>query len=173
MADLDLAPIGLAQFPDRILQSVMDNWRARRVELGRSPAAEVPILVQCYIADSDEEARAQARQYLPLYFKKQVEHYEILKDPWKDTEGYEQFSRMFSTLLKLSNSTDIDAFIDLNAIGSPATVERRIRELMDIGFNHFLMTNSTPGVPKTVRHSMLKRLASDVMPRFSSRSKAA
>jgi alkanesulfonate monooxygenase SsuD/methylene tetrahydromethanopterin reductase-like flavin-dependent oxidoreductase (luciferase family) len=173
MADLDLAPIGLAQFPERILRSVMDNWRARRVELGRSPAAEVPILVQCYIADSDEEARAQARQYLPLYFKKQVEHYEILKDPWKDTEGYEQFSRMFSTLLKLSNSTDIDAFLDMNAIGSPATVERRIRELMDIGFNHFLMTNSTPGVPKHVRHSMLKRLASDVMPRFSSRSKAA
>ena len=80
---------------------------------------------------------------------------------------------MFSTLLKLSNSTDIDAFLDMNAIGSPATVERRIRELMDIGFNHFLMTNSTPGVPKHVRHSMLKRLASDVMPRFSSRSKAA
>lgn len=173
MADLGLPPLALAQFPDHLLQRIMDNWRARRLELSQSTNATAPILVQCYIADTDEEARAQARQYLPLYFKKQVEHYEILKNPWKDLEGYEQFSRYFDNLLKLSNADNIDGFIDLNAVGSPSTVERRIRELSAIGFNHFLMTNSTPGVPKDVRHNMMKRLAHDIMPRFQSQARAA
>jgi alkanesulfonate monooxygenase SsuD/methylene tetrahydromethanopterin reductase-like flavin-dependent oxidoreductase (luciferase family) len=61
----------------------------------------------------------------------------------------------------------------MNAIGSPATVARRLQELSDIGFNHFVMTTATPGVPAEVRHRNMRRFASDVMPRFSIRSEAA
>lgn len=173
MADLGLPPLALAQFPDHMLQRIMDNWRARRTELGETTDVSAPILVQCYVGDTDEAAREQARQYLPLYFKKQVEHYEILKNPWKDLDGYEQFSRFFDNLLKLSDSQNIDGFLDMNAVGSPATVERRIRELSAMGFNHFLMTNSTPGVPQEVRHDMMRRFARDVMPRFGYQAQAA
>jgi alkanesulfonate monooxygenase SsuD/methylene tetrahydromethanopterin reductase-like flavin-dependent oxidoreductase (luciferase family) len=173
MAELDLPPIGLAQFPDRMLRDIVAQWTARSVELGKTTDVTMPILVQCYIADTDEEARDMARHYLPMYFRRQVEHYEILKDPWKDLSGYEQFSRFFSTLRKLADGADIDGFLDMNAIGSPATVTRRINELQEIGFNHFIMTNSTPGVPSEVRHDMMRRLAKSVVPQFKKQAIAA
>jgi alkanesulfonate monooxygenase SsuD/methylene tetrahydromethanopterin reductase-like flavin-dependent oxidoreductase (luciferase family) len=173
MAELDLPPIALAQFPDRMLRDIMTEWTARSEALGKTTDVTVPILVQCYIADTDEEARAQARHYLPMYFRRQVEHYEILKDPWKDLAGYEQFSRFFATLRKLADGADIEGFLDMNAIGSPATVARRVGELSALGFNHFIMTNSTPGVPREVRHDMMRRLARSVVPLFQRQSQAA
>jgi alkanesulfonate monooxygenase SsuD/methylene tetrahydromethanopterin reductase-like flavin-dependent oxidoreductase (luciferase family) len=173
MAELDLPPIALAQFPDRMLRDIMKEWTARSEALGKTTDVTVPILVQCYIADTDEEARDLARHYLPMYFRRQVEHYEILKDPWKDLSGYEQFSRFFANLRKLADGADIEGFLDMNAVGSPATVARRINELSALGFNHFIMTNSTPGVPREVRHDMLRRLAATVVPQFAKQAVAA
>jgi alkanesulfonate monooxygenase SsuD/methylene tetrahydromethanopterin reductase-like flavin-dependent oxidoreductase (luciferase family) len=173
MAELDLPPIALAQFPDRMLRDIMAQWTARSEELGKTTDVTVPILVQCYIADTDEEARAQARHYLPMYFRRQVDHYEILKDPWKDLDGYQQFSRFFANLRKLADGADIEGFLDMNAIGSPATVARRVSELSALGFNHFIMTNSTPGVPRAVRHDMMRRLATSVVPQFTRQAEAA
>ncbi len=173
MADLRLPPLALAQFPDHLLRSILENWGRRTREHGRSANGTKPILIQCYVADTDEEARAEAKRYLPLYFQRQVEHYEVLKNPWKDIAGYEQFSRFFANLLELSDPAKIDKFLDMNAIGSPETVARRLQQLNDIGFNHFVMTTATPGVPDEVRHRNMRRFASDVMPQFKLTSAAA
>lgn len=173
MADLGLPPLALAQFPDHILTKVVENWRARRRDLGESTDVRLPILVQCYVADTDEEARAEAKRYLPNYFQRQVEHYEVLKNPWKDIAGYEQFSKFFANLVQLSNPEQMDKFLDMNAVGSPETVARRIEELSAIGFNHFIMTTATPGVPMEVRRRNMSRFTSEVMPKFRIKSKAA
>ncbi len=173
MADLGLPPLALAQFPDHILRSIVENWDGRSRKHGRSADVTKPILIQCYVADTDEEARAEAKRYLPLYFQRQVEHYEVLKNPWKDIAGYEQFSRFFANLLDLSDPAKIDKFLDMNAIGSPDTVARRLQHLNSIGFNHFVMTNATPGVPAEVRHRNMRRFASEVMPKFKMKSAAA
>jgi alkanesulfonate monooxygenase SsuD/methylene tetrahydromethanopterin reductase-like flavin-dependent oxidoreductase (luciferase family) len=76
-------------------------------------------------------------------------------------------------LLELSDPAKIDKFLDLNAIGSPETVARRLQTLNDIGFNHFVMTTATPGVPAEVRHRNKRRFASEVMPKFQLKSAAA
>jgi alkanesulfonate monooxygenase SsuD/methylene tetrahydromethanopterin reductase-like flavin-dependent oxidoreductase (luciferase family) len=173
MADLGLPPLALAQFPDHILRSILENWDRRSVEHGRPTNVTKPILVQCYVGDSDEEARAEAKRYLPVYFQRQVEHYEVLKNPWKDIAGYEQFSRFFANLMELSDPAKIDKFLDMNAIGSPETVARRLQRLHGIGFNHFVMTTATPGVPADVRHRNMRRFATEVMPQFKLASAAA
>jgi alkanesulfonate monooxygenase SsuD/methylene tetrahydromethanopterin reductase-like flavin-dependent oxidoreductase (luciferase family) len=173
MADLSLPPLGLAQFPDHLLRSILENWDRRSREHGRSTNVTKPILVQCYVADTDEEARAEAKRYLPAYFQRQVEHYEVLKNPWKDIAGYEQFSRFFANLLELSDPAKIDKFLNMNAIGSADTVARRLQQLQDIGFNHFIMTTATPGVPAEVRRRNMRRFASEVMPRFKLNAAAA
>jgi len=166
MANLDLPPLALAQFPDHILSRILENWKTARRANNQSDQAVFPIQVQCYIGDTDEEARLEAKKYLPLYFQRQVEHYEVLKNPWKDIVGYEQFSRFFENLVNLSDPSNIDKFLDMNAVGSPKTVIKRLGELSDIGFNHFLMSTSTPGVPREVRHRTMRRFAGDIMPAF-------
>jgi len=173
MAGLDLPPLSIAQSPDYVLDKVMNKWRAARRERNLSDEAIFPILVQCYIGDTDEQAREEAKIYIPRYFQRQVEHYEVHKDHYKDIKGYEQFSRFFANLVSMSNPDNIGQFIDMNAIGSVETVTRRISELSKIGFNHFLMSTATPGVPKDVRHRNMKRFAYEVMPHFQAKARAA
>jgi alkanesulfonate monooxygenase SsuD/methylene tetrahydromethanopterin reductase-like flavin-dependent oxidoreductase (luciferase family) len=173
MGSIGLPPLALAQFPDHILSSILENWCARRAQLGLTVGGTKPILVQCYVGDTDEEARTEAKKYLPSYFQRQVEHYEVLKDPWKDIAGYEQFSRFFGNLVKLADPGQIDKFLDMNAIGSVETVTKRIRELADLGFNHFITTTATPGVPAEVRHRNMKRFANEIIPQFTVHAQAA
>jgi alkanesulfonate monooxygenase SsuD/methylene tetrahydromethanopterin reductase-like flavin-dependent oxidoreductase (luciferase family) len=152
---------------------VIQRWRAARIQ-GGAPNAEIfPILVQCYVGDTDEQAREEAKLYLPLYFQRQVEHYEVRQDHWKNIKGYEQFSRFFANLEALSDPANIGQFLDMNAIGSADTVTRRIEELSAIGFNHFLMSTATPGVPKEVRHRNMRRFANEVIPHFQVGARAA
>lgn len=166
MADIGLPIICIAQFPGPVLKKIVDSWNERTTELGLSTKVERPIAIQCYIADTDEEARAEAKKYLPDYFHKQAEHYRGDTTPWADIAGYEQFGRTMANLKKMSQPENLDGFLDFNMVGSPETVARRVEEFAALGFNHLIVTNNTPGVPKESRHRMLKRFASEVMPRF-------
>lgn len=167
MADIGLPPIAIGQFPGKVLGSIQDNWNRRAEEIGLNAHTTRPVFLQCYIGDTDEEAKAEALTYLPSYFRTQVEHYQGDMTNWADITGYEQFERTFANLKKLANPANLDGFLDFNIAGSPDTVERRIREFMDLGFNHIIVTNATPGVPKEVRHGMLKRFSAEIMPRFA------
>nr|WP_087573944.1 LLM class flavin-dependent oxidoreductase [Sphingomonas sp. CDS-1] len=166
MADIGLPPIAIGQFPGKVLAAIQNNWNKRAEEIGLSTDVNRPILLQCYIGDTDEEARDEALKYLPAYFRTQVEHYQGDMTNWSDIAGYEQFERTFANLKKLANPENLDGFLDFNICGSPDKVEQRIRDFMDIGFNHIIVTNSTPDVPKDVRHRMLKRFSAEIMPRF-------
>lgn len=166
MADIGLPPISIAQFPAKVLAAIQSNWNRRAEELGLSTDTTRPIMVQCYIGDTDEEARAEAKQYLPSYFRTQVEHYQGDMTPWADIAGYEQFERTFANLKKMSDPQNLDGYLDLNMVGSPDTVARRVQEFADLGLNHIIVNNATPGVPQEARHRMLRRFATEVMPRF-------
>lgn len=167
MADLGLPLIAIAQFPAHVLKSIVDSWTHRAKERGLSTQVDCPIVVQCYIGNTDEAARDEARRFLPDYFQKQVEHYRGDLTPWEDIAGYEQFGRTFANLKKMSQPENIDGFLDINMVGTPETVAARVREFAELGFNHIIVTNNTPGVPKEVRHRMLTRFAKEVMPRFA------
>lgn len=167
MADLGLPLIAIAQFPGHVLKNIVDSWTHRATELGLATNVERPIVVQCYIGDTDQEAREEARKFLPSFFKKQVEHYRGDMTPWEDIAGYEQFGRTFANLKKMSQPENIDGFLDLNMVGTPETVASRVRDFSALGFNHIVVTNNTPGVSKEARHRMLKRFANEVMPQFT------
>lgn len=167
MADIGLPPIAIGQFPGKVLAAIQQNWNKRAQEIGLSAHQTRPVFLQCYIGDTDEEAKQEALRYLPAYFRTQVEHYQGDLTDWADIAGYEQFERTFANLKKLADPANLDGFLDFNIAGAPDTVERRVREFMDIGFNHIIITNATPGVPKSVRHGMLRRFSTEIMPRFA------
>lgn len=167
MADIGLPPIAIGQFPGKVLAAIQNNWNKRADEIGLEAHTTRPVFLQCYIGDTDEEAKQEAVHYLPSYFRTQVEHYQGDLTDWSDIAGYEQFERTFANLKKLADPANLDGFLDFNIAGSPDTVERRIREFMEIGFNHIIVTNATPGVPKEVRQRMLRRFSTEIMPRFA------
>jgi len=164
MADLDLPPLCLSNFPDHVLKGILSRWEAKAQANGRPTAVTRPLAIKCFVGKTDKQAREQALEHLPDFFRLQVEHYETDARPWDNVAGYEQFSRMFSTLKEMCDPANLGPFLDQNLIGSPETVAARIRQLKDIGFNYFVITNATYGVPRSVRQSTIRMFANEVIP---------
>lgn len=164
MADLDLPPLCLSNFPDHVLTSILTRWDAQARRRGMSTAVTKPLAIKCFVGETDEKAREEALEYLPDFFRLQVEHYETDARPWDNVAGYEQFSRMFSTLKEMCDPANLGPFLAQNLIGSPETVAARVRQLQEIGFNYFVLTNATYGVPRSVRQSTIRLFAEEVLP---------
>ena len=165
MGDLGVAPICLSTFPDKLLARILERWRARAGAAAKD--AILPISVKMFIADTDEEARALGRRYYPPYFDLQCTHYEFDANPWADIPEYQDFSRMFANLRKLTDPNELGPFMDSNLVGSPATICRRIDQLAALGFNYFMVSSATPGTPIELRQRMMTRFAEEVCPRYS------
>ncbi|MFV0295264.1 MAG: LLM class flavin-dependent oxidoreductase [Hyphomicrobiaceae bacterium] len=166
MADLGLAPLTLSQFPDYMLAKILERWRRRMNDCG-TPAdddAMLPVSAKCFIGHTDAEAREEARGHLARFYKLQAEHYTTDTTPWADIKGYEQFAKIFANMKQMGDPAQNDPILDRNLIGSPETVAKRINELRAIGFNYFLLSNSMHGVPRDVRHRMMRRFAKEVLP---------
>ncbi|HEX6094603.1 MAG TPA: LLM class flavin-dependent oxidoreductase, partial [Dongiaceae bacterium] len=164
MAELDLPPLCLSNFPDHVLKSILRRWDAKTSQCGRSTAVTKPLSIKCFVGKTDKQAREEALEYLPDFFRLQVEHYETDARPWDNVSGYEQFSQMFSTLKDMCDPANLGPFLNQNLVGSPETVAARIRQLQDIGFNYFVLTNATYGVPRSVRQSTIRLFAEEVIP---------
>jgi alkanesulfonate monooxygenase SsuD/methylene tetrahydromethanopterin reductase-like flavin-dependent oxidoreductase (luciferase family) len=172
MADLGLPPLCLSSFPDKLLRRILETWKDRNAAGGRPTEATFPISIKCFIAPTDEEARAQALEYLPKFFALQVEHYQSDHAPWGNIPGYEQFNRMFANLRLLSDPANLGPYLAQNLVGSPTTVARRVREILDLGFDYLVISNATYGVPRAVRHETIRLFAEEVIPRVRALSPA-
>lgn len=170
MGDLGIAPICLSTFPDKLLAKILERWRTR----AGAAAAEaiLPISVKMFIADTDEEARALGRRFYPPYFDLQCTHYESDADPWADIPEYQDFSRMFANLRKLTDPSELAPFMESNLVGSPETICRRIDQLAALGFNYFMVSSATPGTPLELRQRMMTRFAQEICPRYSAAMRA-
>ena len=168
MAEYDLPPLVVANFPMHILAKVIEEWdRATRAK-GRPTDVTKPIMIQAWLADTDEEAVALVKRWAPPFFQLQARHYEADKDYYKDIKGYEQFSRFFGNLKKMSDPEQMGPWIDLQIVGSPRAARKRVEDYVAIGFNKFVIQVATVGIPRNVRHAMLTRFAREVAPDFSS-----
>jgi len=164
MGDLGLPPLSLSQFPDYLLAKILARWRMRAAATGMTTDVTLPISTKCYVGDTDEKARDEARHHLSRFYRLQSEHYTVDTTPWSDIQGYQQFAKIFANMRQMGDPAKIDPILDRNLVGSPETVARKINELRALGFNYFIVSNATAGVPREARHRMMRRFAEDVIP---------
>jgi alkanesulfonate monooxygenase SsuD/methylene tetrahydromethanopterin reductase-like flavin-dependent oxidoreductase (luciferase family) len=165
MGDLGVPPICLSTFPDHLLTKILERWRARAG--AKAQGAILPISVKMFIADTDEEAQALGRRYYPPYFALQADHYEADANPWGDIPEYQEFTRMFGNLRKLTDPAALGPFMAANLVGSPATICKRVEQLAALGFDYFMVSSATPGTPIELRQKMMTRFAEEICPRYS------
>ncbi len=147
-----------------MLKSILSRWDAKARQHGRPTAATRPLAIKCFVGKTDKQAREPALEHLPDFFRLQVKHSETDARPWDNVSGYEQFSRMFSTLKEMCDPANLGPFLDRNLVGSPETVAARVRKLQDISFSYFVVINATYGVPRSVRQSTIRLFADEVIP---------
>lgn len=166
MGQMGLPPICLAQFPDKLLRKILAAWTDAAATNGHETGTHLPISVKVLVADSEAEAQRLGRKYYPRNFAVQARHYEVDTTPWGTIPGYEQFERMFANLKAMSDPDNLGPFLEMNLIGTPDRISERLAQFIDIGFNYFAISASTPGADAPFRREMIARFAEAVAPRF-------
>lgn len=172
MADLGLPPICTSVGDFATQAQTLDAWRACASSEALQSSIHFPIMVNCIIEDTDEEAIAQASVYIPHFMKAQVDHYGVDETDWAGIKGYESWARVFEGMKRRRQPENIPDWTRWQFVGTPDTVARRVEALASAGFNHFLIHSATPGVPAEVRRRWCGRFITEVVPLLASRPNA-
>jgi alkanesulfonate monooxygenase SsuD/methylene tetrahydromethanopterin reductase-like flavin-dependent oxidoreductase (luciferase family) len=166
MAELGVPPICTSIGDLDKQRATLASWRETASERGMGTDFQFPIMINCIVADTDEEAIELAQLYFTRFMDAQVRHYAVEETDWTSIKGYEQWGAMFARLKALTDPANIPAWADYQLIGSPDTVRARTQELMDMGFNHIILHCATPAVPFGVRRDWSRRFAEEVVPQL-------
>lgn len=120
-------------------------YDAAREEAGLPvEGVERPIIKELYIAEDPEEARRDVSEYLEREYRAYSQYGDL---KWFETQK--------EALLK--NSL---------VFGSPEEVTAKVRELTDLGFNHFIFRCAWMGMPWEKAKRSLRLFAEEVRPHF-------
>ncbi len=168
MADMGLPPMCTTIGDFEYQATTIRNWRDQARSIGLDTSRfRIPIMVNCIVADTDEEAVEEAKQWIPPFMQAQVDHYEGDKDNWQYLKTYKAWSRIFAGMKDRCNPEAMPAWSQFQFVGSADTVIDRVQAYIDAGFDTFLIHTATPGVPNEPRRRWCKRFAEEVMPAFS------
>ena len=150
---------------------VIARWHKRANVQGFDTSKPIPLMVNCIIADTDEEAIENAKTFIPPFMQQQVDHYEGDKDHFKNLESYKSWSHVFNSMVGKCKPAAMPRWSQFHFVGSPETVCHQLDRYMAAGFGSFLLHIATTGVPRTKRHDWMRRFAKEVAPRYSSNFK--
>jgi alkanesulfonate monooxygenase SsuD/methylene tetrahydromethanopterin reductase-like flavin-dependent oxidoreductase (luciferase family) len=174
MARLGLPPLCNTIGDIRQQADTLRAWEAAATEAGLDTSAVTfPIMIDCIVEDTDEEAIREACRYKPRFMQAQIDHYAPHVTDWASTPGYEAWQRIFAGMEKRTRPEGIVPWCEWQLIGSAETVLRKLKAYLSVGFNHIILHFSTPGIPIHVRHRWATRFAHDVAPHVSPRLRAA
>ncbi len=139
------------------VESYQEGWKGA----GRRGEGQVFISAPIYIAETEEEAREEARESVEHFYRLQ---YELIADSARRS-GREQFIRRAEYL---RNLTYDDVLRDNVIVGTPESVAARLRQLQDdIGFDGILAELNCGGlIPHDRVMNALRLLCQDVKRRF-------
>jgi alkanesulfonate monooxygenase SsuD/methylene tetrahydromethanopterin reductase-like flavin-dependent oxidoreductase (luciferase family) len=167
MADLGLPPMctTIGDFATQV--EILETWRERSRPRTLANDGVFPIMINCIVADTDEEAIAEAQEYIPRFMQAQIDHYTPDETDWEHMESYRAWKGQFAGMKRYADPANIPRWTQYQLVGSPDTVAQRVQLYLDAGFNHLFLHTATPGTPKEVRREWTRRFALEVAPRFS------
>ena len=131
---------------------------------GREPVPPV-VAARVIVADTDEEARALARQYIAGHWEMADRHYGISRGDHRGIKGYEHYSKIGETLRQLDPRVMAENIVAPHIFGTPETCLQRVRQLRDkFRTNHFAAIFSDGGIPVEIAERSIRRFATEVLP---------
>jgi alkanesulfonate monooxygenase SsuD/methylene tetrahydromethanopterin reductase-like flavin-dependent oxidoreductase (luciferase family) len=124
-------------------------------------------MINCIVADTDEEAVSLAQEYIPRFMQAQLDHYTPDEVDWEKLDSYRAWKGQFAGMKAKTDPANIPAWAAFQLVGSPDTVALKTARYIEAGFNHIFVHAATPGVPAKVRRQWTERFAREVAPRFA------
>ncbi len=168
MAEMGLPPMCTTIGDFETQARIMRTWEETARANGVSTDVTRPIMINCIVADTDEEAVELAQRYIPRFMQAQIDHYMPEETNWEELPDYRAWKGQFAGMKAKTDPANIPAWAEYQLVGAPDTVAARVQSYIDVGFNHLFLHTATPGVPHQVRREWTKRFATEVAPRFDS-----
>jgi alkanesulfonate monooxygenase SsuD/methylene tetrahydromethanopterin reductase-like flavin-dependent oxidoreductase (luciferase family) len=167
MAEMGLPPLCTTIGDLQTQAGIIRTWDETAMARGVDTDVMKPIMINCIVADTDEEAIEQAQLYIPRFMQAQLDHYTPEETNWEHLPDYRAWKGQFAGMKAKTDPANIPSWTQYQLVGSPDTVVRRVHEYVNVGFNHLFLHVATPGVPFEVRRVWTKRFAQEVAPRFA------
>jgi alkanesulfonate monooxygenase SsuD/methylene tetrahydromethanopterin reductase-like flavin-dependent oxidoreductase (luciferase family) len=171
MAGMGLTPMCTTIVNFEKQHEVISRWHACAAEKNIDRSKPIPLMVNCIIGDTDEDAVESAKTFIPPFMQQQVNHYEGDKDHFKNMESYKSWSHVFNSMVDKCNPESMPRWSQFQFVGSPETVCSQLEKYVAAGFGNFVLHIATTGVPRAQRHDWMRRFAKEVAPRYSSKFK--
>lgn len=116
------------------------------------------------MADTEEEARAGAEQYMVEYADSALRHYELRGDHLADVKGYERYGAL-QRALRTDASPFLRGFFDSHPWGTPEQTIARATELAELfGTNEIMFIFKYGSMPIEQATKSMDLFAREVMP---------
>mgnify|MGYP002629854947 CR=1 FL=1 len=146
----------------------IQSFREIAMSVGHTPRPPV-ILTNVSVAESREEAKERATQYLGAKWDSIDNHYRFSDGHLGSVKGYESYGKMAKTYSKLK---DVEArnkltefYVDIQIVGTPQDCIEQIAELQRLtGTDHIVCDFSYGGMPHHEGEMNMRRFAESVMP---------
>jgi len=167
MAEMGLPPMCTTIGDMDTQAGILRTWDETARAHGFPTDVMKPIMINCIVADTDEEAVELAQRYIPRFMQAQIDHYRPEETDWEELPSYRAWKGQFAGMKAKTDPANIPSWAEYQLVGSPETVAERVQEYVDVGFNHLFLHAATPGVPHDVRRGWTKRFIDEVAPQFT------
>jgi natural product biosynthesis luciferase-like monooxygenase protein len=168
-AGLNLMFIAYSSDRDAIVSN-LNAYRDAYAATGSSSGGRVQLAYHCLVAESDEQARREARPFMEQY----LEVYAESLTSWagRTSDQYPGYEQLYDQVRALSFDRMLDA--GRAFLGSPETVADQIREVcLRYGEIELSLQVSFGFMPKKTTLRTVRLLAERVMPRFREAAEAS
>ncbi|MCC6436745.1 MAG: LLM class flavin-dependent oxidoreductase [Acidimicrobiales bacterium] len=135
-----------------------------RAEAGHTGGVHTKLALWTYVAETEEEARAGAEQYMVEYADSALRHYELRGDHLASVKGYERYGAL-QKMLSSDASPFLRGFVDSHPWGTPEQTIARATELAEtFGTNEIMFIFKYGGMPIEKATKSMNLFAKEVMP---------
>ena len=165
-ARFGLKPLIIPQKPWADYHADLTEFSRARAEVGLPPVRP-RIHMNVFCAETEAEAEAGARQYVPQYADSAVRNYELFSNHFATTRGYEHYASMADAVpsKEVATAGMAQTYLDNHVWGTPEQCIAKLRKIADeFHPEEFMLVMRFGNMPQDVAEKSTALFAREVLP---------
>jgi len=164
IARLNVRPLIIPTTSLELALQTAQAYTAMRHQAGHGDSTHTKLALWTYVAETEDEARRGAEQFMCEYSDSAMRHYELLGDHFGKIKGYEAYAAT-SEALSADKSPFLRGFFNSHPWGTPDQTIARATELAEaFGTNEIMFIFKYGSMPQDVAEKSMRLFAKEVMP---------
>lgn len=164
IAEQNVNPLVIPTTSLDLALKVAKSYVEQRHAAGHGSAVKTKLALWTYVAETEEQAAADAEKYLVEYSESSLRHYELLGSHFKGIKGYETYAAMQDMIAERKDEFMREFFYS-HPWGTPEKVIARASELAEaFGADELMFVFKYGSMPIELARNSMNLFAKEVMP---------